>query len=98
MIYSIIVGDLFTDLAAAAGVSSLIGIPLTRPVILLLTHAFGLLPLCLLRFGRDREPPGSSWARPGRDRGGSGATGRDQGAIGIDCGEIGRDRERLTES
>lgn len=49
LIYSIIIGDLFNDLAITAGVSEVAGIAVTRTSIIVATHAFGLLPLCLLR-------------------------------------------------
>lgn len=49
LIYSIIIGDLFNDLAITAGISSIGGIAVTRTSIIVASHVFGLLPLCLLR-------------------------------------------------
>ena len=49
MIYSIIIGDLFTDLAAAAGLTHVGPVAVTRTAVIVATHAAGLLPLCLLR-------------------------------------------------
>jgi amino acid permease len=53
LIYSIIIADLTVDLCATAGVKSLIfggsEFLLSRSNIILATHIFGLLPLCLLR-------------------------------------------------
>eukprot|EP00802_Teleaulax_amphioxeia_P009024 Tamp_09039.p1 GENE.Tamp_09039~~Tamp_09039.p1 ORF type:complete len:503 (+),score=69.24 Tamp_09039:91-1509(+) len=53
LIYSIIIADLTVDLCATAGVKSLIvggaEFVLSRTNIILATHIFGLLPLCLLR-------------------------------------------------
>jgi sodium-coupled neutral amino acid transporter 11 len=49
LIYSIIIGDLFNDLAITAGISQIGGIDVTRTSIIVATHLFGLLPLCLLR-------------------------------------------------
>ena len=49
LIYSIIIGDLFNDLAITAGVSQVAGIAVTRTSIIVAAHLFGLLPLCLLR-------------------------------------------------
>mmetsp|Transcript_10809 Transcript_10809/g.36378 ORF Transcript_10809/g.36378 Transcript_10809/m.36378 type:complete len:460 (-) Transcript_10809:1454-2833(-) len=49
LIYSMIIGDLFSDLAITAGVSQVAGVAVNRNSILLVAHLFGLLPLCLLR-------------------------------------------------
>mmetsp|Transcript_20269 Transcript_20269/g.47048 ORF Transcript_20269/g.47048 Transcript_20269/m.47048 type:complete len:509 (-) Transcript_20269:82-1608(-) len=49
LIYSMIIGDLFTDLAVTAGISTFAGIGVNRVSILIASHLFGLLPLCLLR-------------------------------------------------
>lgn len=49
LIYSMIIGDLLTDLAVTFGISAFCGVPVTRTSIIVACHAFGLLPLCLLR-------------------------------------------------
>mmetsp|Transcript_3314 Transcript_3314/g.7989 ORF Transcript_3314/g.7989 Transcript_3314/m.7989 type:complete len:377 (-) Transcript_3314:1791-2921(-) len=49
LIYSMIIGDLFSDLAITAGVSQVAGVAVNRNSILFVAHLFGLLPLCLLR-------------------------------------------------
>eukprot|EP00281_Chroomonas_sp_CCMP1168_P024784 CAMPEP_0206238452 /NCGR_PEP_ID=MMETSP0047_2-20121206/14827_1 /ASSEMBLY_ACC=CAM_ASM_000192 /TAXON_ID=195065 /ORGANISM="Chroomonas mesostigmatica_cf, Strain CCMP1168" /LENGTH=515 /DNA_ID=CAMNT_0053662997 /DNA_START=70 /DNA_END=1618 /DNA_ORIENTATION=+ len=49
LIYSMIIGDLFTDLAATAGITKLAGVAVNRNSIIFTSHLFGLLPLCLLR-------------------------------------------------
>lgn len=49
LIYSMIIGDLFTDLAITAGITQIAGIAVNRNSIIIFSHLFGLLPLCLLR-------------------------------------------------
>jgi len=53
LIYSIIIADLTVDLCTTAGVKSLVvagtEVALSRTNIILASHIFGLLPLCLLR-------------------------------------------------